>query len=446
MKNHKISLIAAILINMNIMIGAGIYISPPQMAGIAGDLSFWGWIASAIIFLPVVISLSRLSRLYPGEGGIYRYAKTIFGPALGFLGGWSYFLGFVGAQSLQLTVFRQSILDHAQLSLLHQFPWLFNGIFLLVMFGVCTYSLRVLASFQNIFTFVKMLPLLFVISLLFIFPALGGTPSQAVSTSVSTTESSSFISILKVIPFSMFAFWGFGACSNISHRIRGDKRNASRAILISFSLVSLIYALFHFELLRVMGPVALFNEQVSGFASYLGVSESFIMISTTIIIIAISTSYFNAIFSSLISYSFLLQAMAKDGVLFCSRFIKRSNHNQQPVYGIAINCLLTFILASFVGDTQSLVALTNLGILLSFIICLVGLIVISARESLYGTMLIASSGICSCMIIGFVSFSGIQEFVNVLPFVLFFGIGYSLFFFRKKYTEGQVEALDQKTI
>ena len=249
MKNHKISLIAAILINMNIMIGAGIYISPPQMAGIAGEYSFWGWVVSAFVFLPVVISLSYLSRLYPGEGGIYSYAKRMFGPFVGFLGGWSYFLGFVGAEALQVTVLRQSFYNSFQYSWLQEYPWIFNGLLLSFLFGLCTFSIRQLAVLQNGLTCLKILPFVVVISLFFIFPTLG---DGQMGITAAKDSSLSLMSILRVTPLAMFGFWGFEACSNISHRIRGNKRNASYAIVISFLLVSLIYSCFHYELLNLV--------------------------------------------------------------------------------------------------------------------------------------------------------------------------------------------------
>ena len=57
MKHHKISLVTAILMNINIMVGSGILIGPAVMAGIAGNASFLAWLLVALIFLPIVLSL-----------------------------------------------------------------------------------------------------------------------------------------------------------------------------------------------------------------------------------------------------------------------------------------------------------------------------------------------------------------------------------------------------
>ena len=428
MKTHKISLLAAILINMNIMIGAGIYISPPQMAALAGEFSFLGWVLSAIVFLPVVISLSYLSRLYPGEGGIYSYAKRMFGPFVGFFGGWSYFLGFVGAEALQVTVLRQSFYHSFQYSWLQEYPWIFNSVLLLFLFGLCTFSIRQLAILQNGLTFLKILPLVTVISLFFIFPSLGDGQMG-----ITVNDSKvSLLAILQVTPLAMFGFWGFEACSNISHRIRGNKRNASYAIIISFLLVSLIYSCFHYELLNVMGPDALYRDKVDGFASYLGISYKYVLMSTSVIVIILCLSYFNAIFSSLISYSFLLQAMAKDSVLLGSKLISKSNQNAQPIFGVAVNISIAFLLATFVSDLQALVALTNIGILIAFLICLVGLFRWAFFGKNYGILIAAFFGICSCVIIMTVSFFNIKEIKDLAPFVVFLSIGWVSYLLQKQ--------------
>src|SRR5690349_20003336 len=71
----SISLFTAILININIMVGAGIFINPPLMASIAGQFSYLGWLVGALIMVPLVISSARIATLCPGEGSLYRYSS-----------------------------------------------------------------------------------------------------------------------------------------------------------------------------------------------------------------------------------------------------------------------------------------------------------------------------------------------------------------------------------
>ncbi len=56
-----------------------------------GGVTIWLWIISLILFfLPQGIAVIELSQRYPGEGGVYLWAKEVFGDFHGFLSGWCY--------------------------------------------------------------------------------------------------------------------------------------------------------------------------------------------------------------------------------------------------------------------------------------------------------------------------------------------------------------------
>jgi len=56
-----------------------------------GGITIWLWIISILLFFfPQGIAVIELSRRYPGEGGVYLWAKEVFGDFHGFLSGWCY--------------------------------------------------------------------------------------------------------------------------------------------------------------------------------------------------------------------------------------------------------------------------------------------------------------------------------------------------------------------
>jgi glutamate:GABA antiporter len=56
-----------------------------------GGVTVWLWIISLLLFFwPQGIAVIELSQRYPGEGGVYLWAKEIFGDFHGFLSGWCY--------------------------------------------------------------------------------------------------------------------------------------------------------------------------------------------------------------------------------------------------------------------------------------------------------------------------------------------------------------------
>jgi glutamate:GABA antiporter len=56
-----------------------------------GGVTVWLWLISLILFFwPQGIAVIELAHRYPGEGGVYLWAKEVFGDFHGFLSGWCY--------------------------------------------------------------------------------------------------------------------------------------------------------------------------------------------------------------------------------------------------------------------------------------------------------------------------------------------------------------------
>src|SRR5437879_8873691 len=56
-----------------------------------GGVTVWLWIISLLLFFwPQGIAVIELAHRYPGEGGVYLWAKEVFGDFHGFHSGWCY--------------------------------------------------------------------------------------------------------------------------------------------------------------------------------------------------------------------------------------------------------------------------------------------------------------------------------------------------------------------
>jgi amino acid transporter len=89
-----------------------------------GGVTVWLWIISLILFFwPQGIAVIELAQRYPGEGGVYLWAKKEFGDFHGFLSGWCYWtnnmmyvptimLYFVGVSVFVLGQGHQSLADN----------------------------------------------------------------------------------------------------------------------------------------------------------------------------------------------------------------------------------------------------------------------------------------------------------------------------------------------
>jgi amino acid transporter len=82
------------LILLFIVAVANLNMVPPISA--SGPITIWLWIiALSCFFWPQGAAVTELSQKWPGEGGIYLWAKRSFGEKHGFLAGWCYWLSNV---------------------------------------------------------------------------------------------------------------------------------------------------------------------------------------------------------------------------------------------------------------------------------------------------------------------------------------------------------------
>jgi amino acid transporter len=94
-----------------------------------GGVTVWLWLISLLLFFwPQGIAVIELAHRYPGEGGVYLWAKEVFGDFHGFLSGWCYWtnnmmyvptvmLYFVGVSVFVLGSGHESLADNKTFAL-----------------------------------------------------------------------------------------------------------------------------------------------------------------------------------------------------------------------------------------------------------------------------------------------------------------------------------------
>jgi amino acid transporter len=80
-KRDLVLLFVVAVFNLNVL---------PSIAA-NGGVTIWLWIVSLVLFFwPQGVAVIELAHRYPGEGGVYLWAKEVFGDFHGFLSGWCY--------------------------------------------------------------------------------------------------------------------------------------------------------------------------------------------------------------------------------------------------------------------------------------------------------------------------------------------------------------------
>ncbi|MCK4499906.1 amino acid permease, partial [Candidatus Babeliales bacterium] len=261
MKQQKLSLITVMLMSINIMIGAGVLLAPGIMASVAGNASFIGWIIAALFYIPIVYGVSQLATLMPGEGGIYRYARKVFGEKIGFFCGWLYYLSYILIATTVLSGLRTSLLARYPHIAFFNSPALFLALCLALITSLNMMRISVIGSIQKYLTITKLLPIILAIVLIPFFIKWDFT--------ISIPEIKSLFSP-GGLTMAIFGFVGFEFACSLSHEIEGGAKKASLAVMGAFGTVLTIYILFHFGLLHIMGANNLALYTAAGFAPFVG--------------------------------------------------------------------------------------------------------------------------------------------------------------------------------
>ena len=308
----KMSLTGAILMNVNLMVGASAFIGPGMMAAYADSASFYGWIFAAIIFFPVVWCVAQITKHFPGKGSFYSYPKNTISSTAGFMSGWVYFLGYVSIGALQLMSLNNILTTQFDLPFIANNTILFDTFLIGGLLALSLLSINLIDRIQSAGTIFKLTPLIIgVVSLLYFF-----SPAK---TPFITQLSPSIL--IPTIPMAIFGFWGFEGVCSISHLVENSEKNAGRAIMFGFITAVSIYCLFHLSLISIMGAKALKIFGAAAFINYMGITSPFLLNTLNILVLsAIIAAHINAIFGGLVANSAMFCAMAEEKLLFLSSF------------------------------------------------------------------------------------------------------------------------------
>jgi amino acid transporter len=355
---RKIPVIKAVLMSINVMVGGGILFGPAPMAAIAGSWSFLGWLVVAFIYLPIVLSITRMAEVFPTDGGLASYCKQGLGDFLGFCGGWIYFLGYAASAATLLSVYRAYLQLKWPGFFLFQNPYLFFAFAVAVLVYLNNLRVTVMADLQSYLTVIKLLPVLLAVILLPFFAS--GTLSFSLGE-------------LQMLPWSLtyaiFGFLGFEFCASLTDTIEGGAPQARKAILGGFLAVSAIYIIFHYSLLNIMGVQGLVANTAAGYPLF--VAKKFAFLGSFLIpLISLTTviTYFNSSNGLMTLDGFVLSGIAKGKQIRFAETLDQRNRNDRPYVAVAVAAMFIYALGVFVPSTHILAAVTNFGVTLTFLL------------------------------------------------------------------------------
>ncbi|MFI5332547.1 MAG: APC family permease [Candidatus Babeliales bacterium] len=240
-QHHTLSLPTAILININIMLGVGIFINTAELATRAGALGCLSYALVGILLLPLIICVAELVKLHP-SGGFYIFARREINPFFGFLSAWIYFTGKLASAAIMI---HTSVLILQQLitSLTPYNPLLIDGCILSFFIALNMLNMKAGSRIQALFTTLKASVIIFAILVgFFLFNLTNFDSAHCVWTGIPSS-----------LPLVLYAAMGFEAACSLSSRIQNAQRNAPLAIFISYAIVISIITLYQCAVYGVLG-------------------------------------------------------------------------------------------------------------------------------------------------------------------------------------------------
>lgn len=332
---YKLSLPSAILINVNIMLGAGIFINTSTLAQRAGALGAFMYILVGILMLPLILSIAQLLKIHPA-GGFYTFAQKELGPLAGFLSGWSYFTAKLASCMLMIHV-SVMLLQQIFPILTHMHAFLLDGLIVLAFILLNLLNIKAGNAIQKMFIGFKTFPIFFAI-------ASGIFLIQEDNFSV---DHFVWEGIPSSLPLVIYAVIGFEAACSISGKIKDASKNAPLAVLISFGTVILIATLYQTLFYGALGEqLALCGGHCETFPALLNAllgDTLFARKFAGVLHLAIASSTLGAAYGIIFSNSWNLHILAQNRHLWFSKAIAKLNSNAIPFACVAIEGLICLI-------------------------------------------------------------------------------------------------------
>ena len=242
---------AAAIVVSNV-IGGGILFVPIIVAGLVSDARaiLFVWAVGGVLAFAGAMAYAELAALRPHAGGEYVYLRDAYGPAAGFLSGWTSFVagfsGAIAASAIALADYTGRFVPGAAdatplvtvplpgIPLVVSRKTLVALTAILALTVVHVRGLRLGRVVQNVLTAAK-------VSTLVLFVALGFGIGRGESAQIVAAGTASVTPMLLALIPIMFAYSGWNAGAYVAEEVRSPERNVPLALGLGTLAVIVIY-------------------------------------------------------------------------------------------------------------------------------------------------------------------------------------------------------------
>ncbi|MDG1728382.1 MAG: APC family permease [Algibacter sp.] len=351
---------------INIIIGSGIFVLPAIVASYMGASSILAYLFCGLLMAMIMLCFAEAGSKVTTTGGPYTYIETAFGDYAGFIAGFF---------AIGSNLFADAAVSNALVNVIASaYPIFAEGwprfIFLFILFYGLVY-INVIGLKQGIGlvkfnTLIKLIPLLLLILIGF------------KDVSLSNLYFDNMPSIKTLGQTSLILFFAFQGCETgiiVGGEVINPKRTIPRAILISITVVVVVYVLIQSVSQGVLGsnlpnfkaaPLAETAKVVMGSFGY------------TLLIIGAVISMFGYMSGTILNSPRIVYALSRDGVIPIKPLSKIHKTFATPYLAIIIYATIGFTLA-ISGSFEQLAIIASSAMLMLYLG--VALSVIKLRRS-----------------------------------------------------------------
>ncbi len=252
---QTLSLFDAVAMIVGLIVGAGIFGTPSIVAGASSESTLiWMWVAGGVFSIIGALCYAELATAFPSAGGEYHFLQKAFGRSLAFLYGWARMTVIVAGS---IAVFAYLFGDYMSrvINLGEYSSAIWAALVVAALTMINYVGIREGKTTQNIFTTLEVGGLvLIVVAGLFLAP----TPAAPVAAAAGSSGPWYMgAGIGTAMLFVLFTYGGWNDAAYISAEVRNREKNMALAMLVSISLVALLYVLVNLAYLKGLGYHAL---------------------------------------------------------------------------------------------------------------------------------------------------------------------------------------------
>lgn len=342
----QLRLLDLTMIVVGLVIGMGIFRTPPEVAQAAHVpwIFFTAWLAGAVVTLIGALTFAEIGSRFPQAGGYYKLFSHCYHPAFAFMVNWiiviSNAASTAGVAIMGTEYILPLVMPDAQDEV-----WvkIFSALAVMILFLFNWLGIKAGSRLLNLLMFVKITLLVLIISSIFFVD----TPVDAISHSLPEGMTWWHALGLCFIPV-FFTYGGYQQTMNFGGDVVNPARTFPRAIFIAMMVVMILYFAVNYAYVHALGFSAVQNSKtLAADVTGLIFGDTAHKIVSVLMFFSVM-AYVNV---SLMSNPRIYYAMAQDGVL-PKAMTKINSKTQVQETGLILFTAFIVVTLFFTGSFQ----------------------------------------------------------------------------------------------